>query len=277
MKHQQLFKSSLAILLLMLSSLVFSYEIRTHEAFTKKAINNSIDWTDIITTLGIQKEQLFPNPAKMNCFRKTDGCSFLGRGLYNTYAGLILNGSSYEDLETTTRPFNHFYDPVNDRGLTITPSTLGNKNPDWAMRNNTLICVDFYVDGSCARTEQPQVYSYPDAYGYFYKALVSVNPKSKEENFGKMFQSLGQVLHLLQDMAAIEHVRNDAHVASPYFGEFVDKLIKQQSRYEIHTENLIKKGKLPFNGYFSADTPVNLLKARGLLGNGNRRSYCSRW
>jgi|WetSurMetagenome_2_1015567.scaffolds.fasta_scaffold50404_3 hypothetical protein len=85
-----IFKVSCIVFFLAFSSPTLSYEVRTHEALTAEAIKNSIYDTDIITTLYLKAGQLLSNPILINCFRETDGCSFLGRGLYNTYVGLIL-------------------------------------------------------------------------------------------------------------------------------------------------------------------------------------------
>lgn len=153
----------------------------------------------------------------------------------------MLNGSSYEDLETKKRPLNHFYDPVYDRGLTVTLfgtyefplKLLGKKNPDWAL----------YADPTPQSNIPPQLFSYENAYNYFFTALTS-NEIDKNENFARMFQSLGQVLHLLQDMAAIEHVRNDAYLVLPDDNvnkDVVENIINQYSRYELYTEELAKK------------------------------------
>lgn len=241
------FNVSYIVLFLVFSPPTLSYEVRTHEALTAEAIKNSLYKIDISHTLGLTLGQQLPDPILMNCIGsvsdpQNDDCDYLGQRGKGSYVGLILNGSSYEDLEYTPwylRSLSHFYDPVNDRGLTpegyvgtavfgvkkiisfiltysmysylIPPSlnldgtAFGYKNPDWAFNN-------LLPDSQKVMIKIPQFYSYPDAYTYLYLALTSKNDSDRDKYFGKAFQALGQVSHLLQDMAAIEHVRNDAHL-----------------------------------------------------------------
>jgi hypothetical protein len=48
-----------------------------------------------------------------------------------------------------------------------------------------------------------------NARAYFYQALTATGAVDRESNFVKTFRSVGQVLHLLEDMAVPAHVRND--------------------------------------------------------------------
>jgi hypothetical protein len=52
-------------------------------------------------------------------------------------------------------------------------------------------------------------YSWPIAREAFYEALKSNDSGKRIQYFNRMFRSLGQVAHLLQDMAVPAHVRND--------------------------------------------------------------------
>jgi hypothetical protein len=265
MSRKWVMRSSLLTILLAFPMVVFSYEIRTHEAITKEAIKNSLYGSTILSSLGLKIGQQLPNLAPMDCAGESDGCNFLGRESERNYADLILNGSSSEDLIPSCRPFNHFYDPANNRGLTVTTfgtydvtiRKLGNSNPSWAMKTNLLpfsfpSCFDEYTN---------QQLSYPDAYEALYNAItLPTTDRSKINYFySKLFQSLGQVLHLLQDMAAIEHVRNDSHLAAPYFESTIDAMIKEKSRFELYTEWLVKRKSLSFEGYTS-NIPVNFSK-----------------
>ena len=47
------------------------------------------------------------------------------------------------------------------------------------------------------------------ARNYYRLALTASDNATREGNFAKTFQTLGQVMHLLQDMAVPAHVRND--------------------------------------------------------------------
>ena len=48
-----------------------------------------------------------------------------------------------------------------------------------------------------------------DARRYFYQALITPLPTDRNTNFELTFRAVGQVLHLLEDMAVPAHVRND--------------------------------------------------------------------
>ena len=55
--------------------------------------------------------------------------------------------------------------------------------------------------------------SWNKAREYYYKALIEVQyPNWRRNFFAEMFKILGHQVHLLQDMAVPDHVRNDTHV-----------------------------------------------------------------
>ncbi len=91
----------------------------------------------------------------------------------------------------------------------------------------------FYIQSWCGQTEYSSKYSnvtwatgllspddspksrpsqdmgWDDARRYYSWALTSVTPYGRELYFSKTFKALGQVMHMLQDMAVPAHVRND--------------------------------------------------------------------
>jgi hypothetical protein len=281
-------RNSIFITLLLISNYPLAYEIRSHEAITEQAIKQ----VDLPNLVGVDKKEVFPNPAIMNCKGGSLRCNNLGKKTEGTYEELLLNGSSNEDLDVaepisidSCRPLNHFYDPVHDKGLFSVGSDGNpifgvNSNPDWAMESPNLLFpigivgdVTEILKGVICKPYRDQTFSYPDAYSYLYSALTTTDATGKDRdiNFGKMFQSLGQVLHLLQDMAAIEHVRDDPHIYT---------VKSQYSRYETYTELIADKARnskapsyddnfgsipnfLPFNSEFLLSTDViNFSKAK---------------
>jgi hypothetical protein len=81
---------------------------------------------------------------------------------------------------------------------------------------------------------------------YYRLALTEPDNNTREENFAKMFQTLGQVMHLLQDMAVPAHVRNDftAHLAfqkaglslpNKWYGNTYEWYVKDRKNQEIIT------------------------------------------
>ena len=124
---------------------------------------------------------------------------------------LIRFGARWEDELGALQAARHFYDPVNDRALDVggsigTSKTI--KSPDWALEDV----------GDFQGVTSFQNFSLKDAHNAFYRALTHENPLStlgafneRQRSFGLMFQTLGHVMHHLQDMAQPQHVRNDIH------------------------------------------------------------------
>ncbi len=125
----------------------------------------------------------------------------------NASRGFMVVGSFAED--ETPRFGNHFYDPINGNGLGIfLPAiTWGYRTEGLGLFNNE--------------------YSWTKAREYLYIALtgknfngetVAATTEQQNEYFKLLFRSLGQVVHLVQDMAQPSHTRNDSH-ASHYESE----------------------------------------------------------
>lgn len=54
-------------------------------------------------------------------------------------------------------------------------------------------------------------YSWQSTMNYYYSALVQKDQYERNRLFGKAFRGLGQLLHLVQDLAIPEHTRNNPH------------------------------------------------------------------
>lgn len=116
----------------------------------------------------------------------------------------IIRGSFDED--DGSRPLNHFYDPINSRGLTV----LFNSWPQSRLWAQDTEAQANYCDWSlCSKRvgyndkhfSSPTDYSWERAiYEYVYG----------DRNRG--LRALGHVLHLLQDSSVPAHVRNDQHL-----------------------------------------------------------------
>jgi len=114
---------------------------------------------------------------------------------------LVKDGANFEDDDR--RPLNHFYDPAHPdrsgaRGRPLTAGVeLGRKSPDWALEQPAEIA--------------EQEFSLKDAGDYLYRALTLPSLQERKQYFGRTFETLGHIIHHLQDMAQPQHVRNDAH------------------------------------------------------------------
>ena len=113
-----------------------------------------------------------------------------------TIAELIRYGACFEDEEEpAARSISHFYNPQNQgAGATLGPSSL-----KWMLGRDTSL------------TSGPNHFSYSDARDAFFGALTGQDANTRALAWGKTFQSLGHLIHHLQDMASPQHVRGDYH------------------------------------------------------------------
>jgi hypothetical protein len=178
----------------------------------------------------------------------------------HTIPGWIIRGSIREDdntIETAQgnstgsgdepggvfqRVYGHFYDPVNDRPLTVkvptgtvppvvfVPVVLGPKSTEWALKAGTTIPYTPYANPVAGENH----YNVPSAREAMWRALTlktrifndlpltngnnlaltSVAAQREDERnayWATMFRAVGDVVHLLQDAGQPQHTRNDAH------------------------------------------------------------------
>jgi hypothetical protein len=101
------------------------------------------------------------------------------------------------------RFYNHFHNPLysynqwNDTGLTSA----------WPWVHSGKSAILWAVDDSSNDWRWGRVRD------YYYKALTASADADRQANFAQTFRGLGQIIHLLQDMAQPAHVRNDPHPA----------------------------------------------------------------
>ncbi len=143
---------------------------------------------------------------------------------------------------------NHFYNPVSGEGLSLVFPLFGKRimglpSPTWALAD---------------LTDPPkQDFSWKDAYEYLLLAYTAPTLTDREENWAKVFRSLGHVVHLIQDGAQPQHVRNDSHG-----GLFPKKVFGDKSAYE-HFIASARRGE-DFSSYpvvFEVGDPAGLSSA----------------
>ena len=126
-----------------------------------------------------------------------------------------------DDPVNAFRPRNHFYDPAQNRALTtILGLSLGEKAPDWGLGTS-----DVFGNPSGENTFRNNHYSVYDAREALYRALTGkkkdgsdAGPDSqpateahRKAYWATLFRALGDIVHLVQDMAQPQHTRNDMH------------------------------------------------------------------
>ena len=136
---------------------------------------------------------------------------------------LVACGAMFEDAPDL-RSLSHFFDPAHlGAGLTVLGLVLPHwPSPEWALKEQIVV------------PHFEQMFSFANARKYFYDALTVRSFTARQNAWGATFQSLGQVIHHLQDMAQPQHVRNDAHSdrlpGDPSLGPY-----NHPSRYERYT------------------------------------------
>lgn len=119
------------------------------------------------------------------------------------------------------RSFNHFYDPLDTtygKGLSDVPifgrRLVGNNSFVWA---SVLHCqgINFpgvSVFGFGANMNTANEWNWPDVRDYEWLGLTANTQADRQEYLDRMFRSVGQVMHLLEDTTSPQHVRNEQHL-----------------------------------------------------------------
>ncbi len=175
------------------------------------------------------------------------------------------------------RVLNHFYDPIHDTGLVpapplppcslVAPNGVCLKSVDWALG-----FVDSFASPPLIDTSRRNHFSYEDARQNLWLALtgqpnrLGASPNTEtasqreidaiDRYFGwaTAFRSLGDTIHLLEDGAQPQHVRNDPH------GPIVTSL--EQQAFEGYTNARVLQDPSKANPYirnfFGPGTPISV-------------------
>ncbi len=166
---------------------------------------------------------------------------------------LVKFGAEFEDRGR--RPLNHFYDPQNfGRGGAGSSAA----SPDWILEDN------FNVSG--------QEFSLKDANESFYDALTSPLAFQRNRNWGRTFQTLGQVIHHIQDMAQPQHVRDDDHCVALLC---LPTPLYKPSLYEVYTAENHDKLRAAMGAFNYTNVDLQTFnKARNFWdGSGSKNGY----
>lgn len=115
------------------------------------------------------------------------------------------DGSFYDLLTGRARYLRHFHDPLR-------PWDQAGLHPILPLFSRWESAVRWAQE----TTQQAQTglgdYSYTDARRYLLTALTDPDPTQREAAFAQTFRALGQVMHLLADLAVPDHARDDMHL-----------------------------------------------------------------
>ncbi|MBI3596649.1 MAG: hypothetical protein HY203_05800 [Nitrospirae bacterium] len=200
--------------LLAIISQSHAYSVPVHEQMSENAYNLSVLSSingSYLVQIGLNNDEKFNGKKAMD---------------------RVKAGSNFED--NGLRALNHFYDPTTGQGILNLPNFIATDAINWGLKLRTVGTIT-------------QEWSIPDARNYFYNALTDPQSSVRETNWANTFQALGHVLHLIEDMAQPQHVRNDPHYEN---GNPASNIISyDHSRYEEFTADKNNINRLSYTGY----------------------------
>jgi hypothetical protein len=215
--------------------LATAYELRTHGLLTEQAFHAAPALGEYLRSVGLRETSVLDpvsatSPDRLGEF-ENDG----------TPIGWLVEGSIREDDYKTNlslldcepprnppsgidRIRHHFLDPDTLQGLRVGLTTIGLPAAAWALGEQ----------GRGPGAEENQ-FSLLDARHHQLRSLIETTRQQREQHAARMFRSLGQVVHVLQDMAQPQHTRNDMHPACENLAS--DSIIPEHSWYEDYIES----------------------------------------
>ncbi len=195
-----------AIMIVLTSRGTLGYEVETHQYLSNKAFLQSVVATDpakrervgLLLDVNDDRQRFRDSTAELA-----------------TVSQLVLRGAKYEDdvLALPPRPLNHFFDPATGKGLSIDPlqfvgilpasvvlliagvNATNQASPDWALESTAV-----------------NDFSRRALSNFMYDAYLKPTKGERDAAMGRMFETIGRLVHHVQDMAQPQHVRNDAHL-----------------------------------------------------------------
>ncbi len=257
-------------ILLALTEIAYAYELSTHGTMTQAAFQRSL-----LSNIQFRIDAGIPDGEKpfgevyfdisSGKLRERSASTFEGKiisrdlgGEPLSISGWLMRGAIREDDYTfgpnpwfldpdlpysIVRVKNHFFDPINRRGLNV-PIASGEMAPQWAVGST-----DIFSQPNQPNTSRLNHYTVFDAREAMYRALtqrtvdgavVAVSGKSpadvRKAYWATTFRALGDVVHLVQDMAQPQHTRNDSHSGLPYGGDksVYEKYIEDVSHAKVY-------------------------------------------
>ena len=202
MMNAYLFRLIVLVCLLMMHQSAVAYKESTHIKFSEYAADNSILATEpmLLVDFGLAPYGTaeFVNSSSSDPMNLRDIIAFGSK--------FEDDGGSFFQLINpfiTKRSLRHFFDPQSGNGLAGFATS-----PDWALERNPA--------GAVLDFDNPeQKYSYEDARKYFFAALTCQTAQCRKDNFSRTFQTIGHLIHHIQDMGQPQHSRLDVHLLGP--------------------------------------------------------------
>ncbi len=193
------------IFVLVFNNIALSWTGETHANLSKYAAENSVlskNKDDYLKNLGFVDAL----DTSVKWGEEKSITKWLAKG-----ADLEDASRSSEILANHARFNNHFHNPLK-------PWDQAGLNDTFLLRTYTGISSLMWAqDGTYQQTFDEGDWSWQTIRDYYYLALTSTTDASRQENFAKTFRGLGHQMHIIQDAAQPDHVRNDMHVEDSIF------------------------------------------------------------
>ncbi|MFN0314025.1 MAG: hypothetical protein ACKVQA_03175 [Burkholderiales bacterium] len=242
---------------------VLAYEVVTHAAITQKAwaralaedsaLLDRLDLRDDTDAFQITTEDYHDaggDGARLRAISSAYEGNKIEKvsGQPKSIGGWLMRGAIREDDDSTEccdpkddsfgnfhRVFSHFFDPVNDLGLTVGGVTAGPSARRWALdstaTSNYLPLLDNPTRHNHFNLETVREALHIGLTGYDSQGNVKAGDSlARRRYLATAFRALGNVLHLNQDMAQPQHTRNDPHSGK------VPIIAGHKSAYERYTD-----------------------------------------
>src|SRR5581483_6001131 len=144
----------------------------------------------------------------------------------------LIEGSRRED--DNPRWMNHFYDPINNRGLTN--AALGNwsSSKSWAEdskeQNNVRYKTSTVLASILTAIQEQKISSITAETDFTWDRAVEFYAQGDKE---KGLFILGHILHLIEDASVPDHTRNDAHPDGSPYESFAAKYTPQNNDADL--------------------------------------------
>ncbi len=150
----------------------------------------------------------------VHAFLTKEIVGFYGKNFANNIINVeltqyLIDGSRLED--NTPRYINHFYDPVNNKGLTDGVSGMASKA--WAQneKEQTALLYRIFPQTEASLLTATQLEKIQPIFhqdDFTWQKAIDLYAKGEIE---QAFFALGHILHLIEDASVPDHTRNDAH------------------------------------------------------------------
>ena len=139
--------------------------------------------------------------------------NFPNQQISEEFKSLLVEGSVRED--DPPRWLNHFYDPINNKGLSWN-NLSWESSKSWVQNEKTQLALVYKMNLASVLGfgSEPLIFTWQ-------KAVKAYNDGDKKS----AFLILGHILHLLEDASVPDHTRNDAHADGSPYEEFTSSLI----------------------------------------------------